>query len=67
MAFQPKPKVTSDKLGGFHVGQDVMHPKFGHGIIKEIEGSGDGTKLTIAFGRGITKKLVKKFAQLKII
>ncbi len=67
MALAPKPKVVSDNSDGFQVGQDVMHPKFGHGIIKEIEGSGDGEKLTIAFGGGAEKKLVAKYAGLRRI
>lgn len=67
ISLQTKPKVLSDISDGFQVGQDVMHPIFGHGIIKEIEGSSDDTKLTIAFGRGITKQLLKRFAQLKVI
>ena len=47
-------------------GSFVEHPRYGRGTILKREGDGDDAKLTINFpGHGL-KKLVEKFAGLKI-
>ena len=50
-----------------HNGQKVEHPRFGRGEIIQIEKAGDSFKLTITFEQSGTKKLLQKFAKLKII
>ena len=50
----------------FGPGSVVYHPRYGRGTILKREGDGDDAKLTINFpGHGL-KKLVEKFAGLKI-
>jgi DNA helicase-2/ATP-dependent DNA helicase PcrA len=50
----------------FGPGSYVDHPKYGRGTVLKREGDGDDAKLTINFpGHGL-KKLVEKFAGLKI-
>ena len=61
---------VSQEYGGFdedtplRVGTKVRHPKFGAGVIRRKEGSGEDTKLTIQFERAGIKKLIARFAPL---
>lgn len=49
----------------FKKGQAVYHATFGKGKIINLEGSGEKMKITVDFyDEGITKKLVKKYANL---
>ena len=52
---------------GYKLGQRVRHPKFGEGTVINLEGSGDHTRLQIAFkGEGI-KWLVASYARLETL
>jgi DNA helicase-2/ATP-dependent DNA helicase PcrA len=62
-APKPAPQPTG---GGFRAGATVQHPKYGKGLVLRREGQGDDTKLTVSFpGYGL-KKLVAKYAGLKL-
>jgi len=50
---------------GFAVGQRVRHKDFGTGTVRAVEGSGDGTKLTVRFDEGSWKKLMARYAGLE--
>ncbi|MCU1294210.1 MAG: ATP-dependent helicase, Rep family [Bryobacterales bacterium] len=51
---------------GFKAGATVNHPKYGRGTVLRREGDGEDAKLTISFpGYGL-KKIVEKFAGIKI-
>ena len=51
---------------GFKAGATVQHPKYGRGTVLRREGDGDDAKLTISFpGYGL-KKIVEKFAGIKV-
>jgi hypothetical protein len=47
------------KESAFSVGDNVSHPKFGRGIVKDI----DGEKLTIEFTGKITKQIVDYYVK----
>lgn len=50
----------------FRTGSSVTHPRYGRGTIVRREGEGENAKITISFpGHGL-KKLVEKFAGLKV-
>ncbi|TKJ32212.1 hypothetical protein CEE39_06125 [bacterium (candidate division B38) B3_B38] len=49
----------------YRLGEEVYHPKFGKGVIIDIEGEGEETKLTVSFLRVGRKKLIARYAQLK--
>ncbi|WMQ74205.1 MAG: DNA helicase II [Sodalis sp.] len=52
---------------GFILGQRVRHPKFGEGTVVNLEGSGEHSRLQIAFqGHGI-KWLVATYARLETV
>ena len=62
----------SQEFGGdeleapLRVGTRVRHPKFGAGVVRRKEGTGEGTKLTVQFERAGIKKLIARFAPLTI-
>ncbi len=61
-------KAKSDKgqgsATGLKAGTRVRHAKYGQGLIVNVEGEGDQTKLTISFpGYGL-KKMIEKYAEL---
>ncbi len=52
---------------GYKLGQRVRHPKFGEGTIVNLEGSGEHSRLQVAFqGQGI-KWLVAAYARLETV
>jgi DNA helicase-2/ATP-dependent DNA helicase PcrA len=55
--------VRAKKLGR---GSAIEHPKFGRGTIVMLEGSGEDAKITVSFpGHGL-KKMVAKYAGIKL-
>ncbi len=52
--------------GGFQSGSTVNHPKYGRGTVLRREGEGEDAKLTISFPGFGLKKIVEKFAGIKI-
>lgn len=57
----------SENDSGFTLGQRVRHPKFGEGTIVNLEGSGEHSRLQVAFqGQGI-KWLVAAYARLETV
>jgi DNA helicase II / ATP-dependent DNA helicase PcrA len=66
-AQQLAPKTTAPakpkKLGP---GSSIEHAKYGRGTVLRLEGSGDDTKVTVSFpGYGL-KKLIAKYAGIKV-
>jgi ATP-dependent DNA helicase UvrD/PcrA len=59
---RPAPQRAPDH--GFRIGQAVMHPKFGHGVIVSAEGSGTDARLQVNFGRQGMKWLALEYARL---
>ena len=49
----------------FRKGDRVLHGTWGEGRVTAVEGRGPGTKLSIAFQVGMTKKVMVRFADLK--
>jgi DNA helicase-2/ATP-dependent DNA helicase PcrA len=63
-----KPQSTSrlGSVGGAKSGMTVQHPKYGRGTVLRREGEGEDAKLTISFpGYGL-KKIIEKYAGIKI-
>jgi ATP-dependent DNA helicase UvrD/PcrA len=59
---RPAPQKTPGH--GFRIGQAVMHPKFGHGVIVSAEGSGNDARLQVNFGKQGMKWLALEYARL---
>ena len=54
-------------LDAYTVGTEVMHKKFGKGIITGAEPEDDDLKLDIQFEKAGNKRLMARFANLEII
>ena len=61
----PYDKETPGGEPPFRLGEEVYHPKFGKGVIIDMEGEGEEAKLTVSFLRVGRKKLIARYAQLK--
>jgi DNA helicase-2/ATP-dependent DNA helicase PcrA len=48
-------------------GQQILHERFGRGVILKVEGTGENTKATVQFENAGVKQLLMKFARFKII
>jgi DNA helicase-2/ATP-dependent DNA helicase PcrA len=57
-------RVVHDTEDGLRVGAQVRHASFGIGTVQGLEGRGESRKVTVAFRRAGTRKLVLKFAGL---
>ena len=64
-AKETKYKVE-DEIG-YALGQKVLHPSFGEGIVLNYEGTGEAARVQINFDGSGTKWLVLSFAKLKKI
>lgn len=62
----PDPNFQADAVDAFATGQTVVHQRFGTGVIQAIEGSNQNKMATIVFDVAGEKKLLLKFAKLKI-
>jgi DNA helicase II / ATP-dependent DNA helicase PcrA len=52
--------------GGFRIGQNVTHPKFGAGVIVDAEGQGSDARVQVNFGRQGVKWLAVSVAKLQV-
>lgn len=59
--------ALSAGLGGFRIGQNVTHPKFGSGVILSAEGRGDEARVQVRFSHAGTKWLALSFAKLEAV
>jgi len=57
-----KPRQTGT---GFRIGQNVVHAKFGQGVIVDAEGSGEEARVQVNFGREGVKWLAVAVAKLQ--
>jgi hypothetical protein len=57
-------KLEADRKG-LAVGDTVMNPKLGTGVVKSFAGDGDATTVTVEFKSGQTKELLVKLAKLE--
>jgi DNA helicase-2/ATP-dependent DNA helicase PcrA len=60
----PLKKTTRD-VGGFRIGQNVTHAKFGSGVIIDAEGQGGDARVQVNFGNAGVKWLAVAVAKLQ--
>ena len=58
----PRPKESES---GFRIGQNVVHPKFGPGVIVDLEGSGADVRVQVNFKNAGLKLLALAVAKLQ--
>jgi DNA helicase-2/ATP-dependent DNA helicase PcrA len=64
--FTPPASPTSRAAPhSFRLGQNVVHEKFGEGVVLEIEGSGESERVHVNFRKGGSKWLIVAFARLQ--
>jgi DNA helicase-2/ATP-dependent DNA helicase PcrA len=59
----PKAMPRATQMG-WRIGQNVVHAKFGQGVIVDAEGQGPDARLQINFGRQGMKWLALEYAKL---
>jgi len=62
---RPLQKAHSRDVGGFRIGQNVVHAKFGAGIIIDAEGQGNDARVQVNFGHHGVKWLAVSVAKLQ--
>jgi DNA helicase-2/ATP-dependent DNA helicase PcrA len=60
----PKQQAARD-AGGFRIGQNVLHPKFGPGVIVDLEGQGEDVRVQVNFREHGLKQLALAMAKLQ--
>jgi DNA helicase-2/ATP-dependent DNA helicase PcrA len=65
--YRPRGGRFSDSQdsSGFHLGQQVSHPKFGDGVVLNAEGSGTSARVQVNFESVGSKWLVVAYANLQ--
>ena len=58
-------QIAASDVGGFRIGQNVTHPKFGSGVIVDAEGQGTDARVQVNFGSTGVKWLAVAMANLK--
>jgi DNA helicase-2/ATP-dependent DNA helicase PcrA len=58
-------KKPARDVGGFRIGQNVTHPKFGPGVIVDAEGQGTDARVQVNFGNQGLKWLAVSVAKLQ--
>ncbi|MBK5274968.1 MAG: TIR domain-containing protein [Desulfuromonadales bacterium] len=58
--------VAIDHNPDWQIGMKVIHPKFGSGVVRKVEGNGRDTKVIVWFDTVGPKKLLVRFANLEI-
>jgi len=65
-AAKPAPwSKPAREAGGFRIGQNVLHPKFGSGVIIDAEGQGNDARVQVNFGATGVKWLAVSVAKLQ--
>jgi DNA helicase-2/ATP-dependent DNA helicase PcrA len=63
--FGGAPAGTGGAANGFRIGQNVIHAKFGAGVIVDAEGQGNDARVQVNFGRQGVKWLAVSVAKLQ--
>jgi len=65
--FGSAPAAKAVETGGFRLGQRVLHPKFGEGVVLSAEGQGAQARIQINFKEVGAKWLVLAYARLEAV
>ena len=60
-------RTAEKEAGGFRIGQNVAHAKFGQGVIVNAEGAGSDARVQVNFGREGVKWLALSVAKLTAV
>jgi DNA helicase-2/ATP-dependent DNA helicase PcrA len=62
---QDEPAFTAGKTSAYAVGTRVTHDRFGKGIVRRVEGSGEQTRVTVIFDAGGERKFLVHYAPMR--
>ncbi len=63
----PSPSASAKDNSELRAGMRIEHERFGLGVVKAVEGSGENTKATVEFQNTGTKQLLLRFARFKVV
>ena len=64
-AKKEKPFFQVKTVAGFRIGQNVVHPKFGQGVVVDLEGQGNDVRIQVNFRDAGLKTLALAVAKLQ--
>jgi len=64
---QPAYVDAEPTAGGYRLGQQVVHPKFGEGVVVNCEGQGASARVQVNFAHEGSKWLVAAYARLEAV
>jgi DNA helicase-2/ATP-dependent DNA helicase PcrA len=62
---QDTPAFTAGRSATYAVGTRIIHDRFGKGIVRRVEGSGDQTRVTVIFDAGGERKFLVHYAPMR--
>jgi DNA helicase-2/ATP-dependent DNA helicase PcrA len=65
--FQPAYVDPDDPFAAIHIGATVSHPRWGEGLVVSKSGYGDSTLVEVRFTYAGQKKLIARFAKLRVL
>jgi len=65
--YVPSNRFVEEEASGFRLGQGVMHPKFGEGVVLNAEGQGGNARIQVNFETAGIKWLVLAYANLQVL
>jgi DNA helicase-2/ATP-dependent DNA helicase PcrA len=65
--YSPAANLSMDQESGFRLGQRVLHPKFGEGVVLSAEGQGGSARVHVNFEAAGAKWLMLAYANLEPI
>ena len=63
--YDPLQQEATDNLSSWNLGSNVRHPRFGEGVILNIEGSGAQCRIQVRFHQAGVKWLLAEYAKLE--
>ena len=63
----PRPMEGAEGLPNLRIGAQVMHAKFGQGVVIGADGSGNDTRVHVNFGAAGMKILLLSVAKLEVL
>lgn len=65
--YKPAMTMQNDQFAAIRVGSSVAHARWGEGTVLKRSGSGDSTEVEVRFHFAGTKKLLAKYAKLRVL
>ena len=64
-SFSQEPVPRAVSIPRYEIGTRVMHERFGKGIVRRVEGQGEGLRVTVIFDAGGERKFIAQYAPMR--